>query len=434
MPTCSYRVVQKYGDRVLRGVPGAGSKPDLTTTATRHGIRLGLMNCHSSRNKGDLIADHIISHDLDLLALTETWLKPAGTTGDRDERIIGDLTPPGFSIQSVPRLGKKPGSGVGLVYRCGFKVAVEQIETCNTFECMVAHISCGAQSRGTVVIICWPPPAPTKAFFIEVAVLLDQYILTPNLIVVGDFNVHIDDPANPGGTELLELLDSMALQQHVSEATHVGGHTLDLIISSDGCDTIHPGSVGISDMVSDHSSIHCVLDLEPPAPIRQICKYCRLDAIDEQHSRKTSKHFLSWLIQRRTLVNWWANTAMIWWPQLKSTHLRSPGCCVSDHMCHGILKRLAKGTRCHYKDLWRKSGLTVHHQMFTAQRQVIKDLILNSKRHSSFPLPLEKLHALVLSSVLWTSCYTVRSQLCSRNTLQHSTLPTASAISSTRRL
>ena len=184
------------------------------------------MNCHSSRNKANLIADHIISHDLDLLALTVTWLKPTETIGDRDARIIRDLTPPGFSFQSVPRLGKKTRRlGWSSLQVC-FKVAVEQIETCNTFEYMVAHISCGAQSRGTGVIICWSPPAPTKAFFIEVAVLLDQYILTPNLVIVGDFNVHIDHLANPGGTALLELLDSMALQQHVSEATHVGGqHT-----------------------------------------------------------------------------------------------------------------------------------------------------------------------------------------------------------------
>ena len=65
------------------------------------------MNCHPSRNKADLITDHIISHDLDLLALTETWLKPAETTGDRDARIIGDLTSPGLSFQRVPRPGKK---------------------------------------------------------------------------------------------------------------------------------------------------------------------------------------------------------------------------------------------------------------------------------------------------------------------------------------
>ena len=136
-------------------------------------------------------------------------------------------------------------------------------------------------------------------------------------------------------------------------------------------------------------------------------------------------------------VSWWANTAMIWRLQIKSTRLRSPGCCMSDHTCHGILKRFsqAKRTRRQFEDLWRKCGLTVHHQMFTVQRQVVKGLILNSINASSSSLPLEKLHALVLSSVSWKSCYTLRSRLRSQNTLRHTEhLPTASAISSTRRL
>ena len=383
VPTCSYRVVQKYGDGVLRGVPGAGSEPELTTTATRRGIPLGLMNCHSSRNKADLIADHIISHDLGLLALTEAWLKPAETIGDRDARIIGNLTPPGFSFQSVPRPGKKPGGGVGLVYRCGFKVAVEQIETCNTFEYMVAHISCGAQSRGTVVIIYRPPPAPTKAFFIEVAVLLDQYIRTPNLIVVGDFNVHIDDPENPGGTELLELLDSMALQQHVSEATHVGGHTLDLVISRDGCDTIRPGSVGTSDMVSDHSSVHCVLDLEPPAPVKRICTYRRLGAIDRAAFREDLQTLPILVDPEKDigeLVGQYCHDLAV--VAEKHAPEKSRVLRVRPHVSWYTEEiSQAKRTRRQYEDLcWRKSGLTVHRQMFTVQRQVIKDLILNSKR------------------------------------------------------
>ena len=145
---------------------------------------------------------------------------------------------------------------------------------------MVVHISCGAQSRRTVAIICRPPPAPAKAFFTEVTVLLDQYILSPNLVVVGDFNAHIDDPANPDGSELLELLDSMALQQHVSKATHVGRHTFDLVIFRDGCDIIHSGSVVISEIASNHSSIHCVLVLESPPSVKQMYKYRRLGAID----------------------------------------------------------------------------------------------------------------------------------------------------------
>ena len=40
----------------------------------------------------------------------------------------------------------------------------------------------------------------------------------------------------------------------------------------------------------------------------------------------------------------------------------------------------AKRTRHQFDDLWRKCGLTVHRQMFIVQRQIVKDLILISKR------------------------------------------------------
>ena len=38
------------------------------------GVKLGVINCRSIRSKTELVTDHIISHNLDLVALTETWL------------------------------------------------------------------------------------------------------------------------------------------------------------------------------------------------------------------------------------------------------------------------------------------------------------------------------------------------------------------------
>ena len=66
-----------------------------------------------------------------------------------------------------------------------------------------------------------------------------------------------------------------------AEPGHMGGHTLDLVMSKDGSDIIHPGSVVISNMLSNHSLVLCVLDLEPPPHVKQMCKYHRLGAIDQ---------------------------------------------------------------------------------------------------------------------------------------------------------
>ena len=41
-------------------------------------------------------------------------------------------------------------------------------------------------------------------------------------------NVHVDDSYDPDATELLDLLDSLGLCQHVTQSTHELGHTIDL--------------------------------------------------------------------------------------------------------------------------------------------------------------------------------------------------------------
>lgn len=201
-------------------------------------------------------------------------------------------------------------------------------------------------------------------------------------MVVGDFNAHVDNPENPGGTELLELLDSMALQQHVSGATHVGGHTLDLIISRECDDTIRPGSVTISDMVSDHSSVHCVLDLEPPLPVKRICKYRRLAAIDRAAFREDLRA-LPLLVDPEkdisALVDQYCHDLTA--AADKHAPEKSRVLCVRPHVpwyTEEIAE--AKRKRRRYEQLWRESQLTVHRQMFTSQRQLVKDLILTSKR------------------------------------------------------
>ena len=51
------------------------------------------------------------------------------------------------------------------------------------------------------------------------------------LVIVGDFNIHVDNPQDRGAKELFCVLDNYGLTQHVTEPTHNKGHTLDLMIS-----------------------------------------------------------------------------------------------------------------------------------------------------------------------------------------------------------
>ena len=51
------------------------------------------------------------------------------------------------------------------------------------------------------------------------------------LLIQGDFNIHIDVAGDSDANELSDFFESVGLQQHVDQHTHVQGHTLDLVIS-----------------------------------------------------------------------------------------------------------------------------------------------------------------------------------------------------------
>ena len=81
------------------------------------------------------------------------------------------------------------------------------------------------------------------------------------LIVVGDFNIHVDDATNDDTIKLCDVLSTHDLQQHVSSSTHRQGHMLDLFITrSDQLVDMLPID---PPLLSDHSFIIADLDCTP---------------------------------------------------------------------------------------------------------------------------------------------------------------------------
>lgn len=63
------------------------------------------------------------------------------------------------------------------------------------------------------------------------------------LVIVGDFNFHMEDTSRADVQKFLEILESFGLSQRVNGATHQKGHTLDLVITRDSekCYSNAPG-------------------------------------------------------------------------------------------------------------------------------------------------------------------------------------------------
>ena len=51
-----------------------------------------------------------------------------------------------------------------------------------------------------------------------------------NIIIAGDFNIHIDDTNSDEGTIFKDTMDVFGLKNNVRTPTHKDGHTLDLIL------------------------------------------------------------------------------------------------------------------------------------------------------------------------------------------------------------
>jgi len=95
------------------------------------------------------------------------------------------------------------------------------------------------------------PPKYCASFLDDFTELLSIVCIDfDGLIIVGDFNIHVDNPEDRGAKELFCVIDNFGLTQHVKGPTHNRGHTLDLIVSKG----LNISKVVVTDVaLSDHS-------------------------------------------------------------------------------------------------------------------------------------------------------------------------------------
>lgn len=96
-------------------------------------MKMCLINPWSICNKADIINDFIIEHDIDVLALTETWL--TGTIDD--EPIISAILPSGYGIIHAPRGSR--GGGIAVIYRQSLDISRIEIshQSFEVLECVL---------------------------------------------------------------------------------------------------------------------------------------------------------------------------------------------------------------------------------------------------------------------------------------------------------
>ena len=143
---------------------------------------------------------------------------------------VHDLT---FSFKQVfkhlPRAGRRDG-GIALLFRDELKLTVNSLPTYESFETMMCTLTVVSTSVD-IVVIYRPPNTCFNKFMEDFSLMLDELIFRPiPLLITGDLNIHLDNPALPNTKKFHELIASYGLLQKVSSPTHEKGHILDVLI------------------------------------------------------------------------------------------------------------------------------------------------------------------------------------------------------------
>ena len=241
-------------------------------------INCGLVNCRSVKSNPEAIQDLIAENELSCLALTETWLSPIE---DNNKTALANLLPDNFSILHVPR--KTRGGGVGFIHSDKYSPKLDLSLKYSSFECQTVLLDAVSFTYRFIILYRVPPSAKNKikkcTFISELGDLLESIAtLSGKLVLLGDFNVHLDCNTDPESQQLTSLINSFNLTQHVNGATHISGHTLDLVVSRAVDDVVRGCEVGT--FVSDHNAVIFTLKSGKTHPVRKETKFRNVKSID----------------------------------------------------------------------------------------------------------------------------------------------------------
>ena len=190
-------------------------------------FHLAHINTQSIRSKTLDFQEYIVSKDIEVCAVTETWLKEDETFDKKQ------IAPIGYSVISHPRRDKRVGGGIAMVYKDNIKVKSVLDGSCDTMEYALFSFRV-QESLINLFVIYRFPNTSVLTFCNDLADVLEESILnlTGYISLVGDFNIHVDQVHNSDSITFSDFLDSFGSSNKVWFPTHKHQHTLDLVISS----------------------------------------------------------------------------------------------------------------------------------------------------------------------------------------------------------
>lgn len=102
--------------------------------------------------------------------------------------------------------------------------------------------------------------------------------ISEEIIITCDLNFHLDNKSDCDGCKFIEMLIDRGLVQHVISATHVSGHTRDVVISRDNS----PILIGTPSIEDSH-----ICDDKGVASFDHLAVLCRYNIVKPARQRKS---------------------------------------------------------------------------------------------------------------------------------------------------
>ena len=162
------------------------------------------------------------------------------------------------------------------------------------FEYIDNLIKSSSKSLRLVVFYHTPPSKKNGStnglFFEEFGPILEQLATEKGqIMIVGDFNFHIDNHINASAVKFIELLQTFDHTQRVKQTTREGNQILDFIITKSEYSIVRHISV-IDPVLSDHYAVRCKVLLPKPPLQKKGTAYRSPKCIDFARFREDIKN------------------------------------------------------------------------------------------------------------------------------------------------
>ena len=223
-------------------------------------LRCAVFNTQSICNKCPQLMVHTVDHDVDVILLSETWLK------SKKNEVTAMTEEQGYKLHHTPRKNraKETGGGVGVLVKKSLTTKQIKVKQFQSFEHCVVKVCLKDSKWITFIAIYRLDYEGMDSFLTDFTELLEMYTASDEKFVIGgDINIHCDVVDDRSTIQLNELLSAFNLTQSIGTSTHQRGHTIDVVITHQDDGII--SDIDVRDInISDHYFISFSVNVSVP--------------------------------------------------------------------------------------------------------------------------------------------------------------------------